>query len=165
MGQAKSMPEAQRAPTSYGQCVSGTAAYEHRGPTANLLSANGAYQQRYLGGTMRILRGLFRLWVVASVIWMLSVGVMTWLTWPVEPKASSETVVLENGYAKPPFDPSKPFTDVATGQMWANARALFEAERRDAVVKGASIAIAPPLVVFILGMALLWVVRGFRTRP
>ena len=129
------------------------------------MSANGAYQQRYLGGTMRILRGLFRLWVVASVIWMLSVGVMTWLTWPVEPKASSETVVLENGYAKPPFDPSKPFTDVATGQMWANARALFEAERRDAVVKGASIAIAPPLVVFILGMALLWVVRGFRTRP
>ena len=47
---------------------------------------------------MRILRGLFRLWVVASVIWMLSVGVMTWLTWPVEPKASSETVVLENGH-------------------------------------------------------------------
>ena len=113
---------------------------------------------------MRITRGLFRLWVVASVLWMLFVGVMTWQTWPVVLKASSETVVLENGYAKPPFDPSKPFTD-DTGQMWANARALFEAERRDAVVKGASIAIAPPLVVFILGMALLWVVRGFRTRP
>ena len=114
---------------------------------------------------MRITRGLFRLWVVASVLWMLFVGVMTWQTWPVVLKASSETVVLENGHAKPPFDPTRPFTDAATGQTWPDAWTLFKAQRPDAVVKGASIAIAPPLVVFILGMALLWVVRGFRTRP
>jgi hypothetical protein len=33
---------------------------------------------------MRITRGLFRLWVVASVLWVLVVGVMTWQTWPVD---------------------------------------------------------------------------------
>jgi hypothetical protein len=94
---------------------------------------------------------------------MLFVGVMTWQTWPVVMKASSETVV-ENGQAKPRFDPTRPFTDVATGQTWPDAWTLFEAERSDAVVKGASMAIAPPLVVFILGMSLVWVARGFRQK-
>ena len=31
---------------------------------------------------MRVTRGFFRLWVVASVTWVLFVGVMTWQTWP-----------------------------------------------------------------------------------
>ena len=94
-----------------------------------------------------------------AALWMLFVGVMTWQTWPVVAKASRETVD-----AKPPFDPTRPFTDAATGQTWPDAWTLYEAQRRDAVVKGASMAIAPPLAVFILGMSLVWVARGFRQK-
>ena len=33
---------------------------------------------------MRIGRGIFRLWVVASVLWVLFVGIMTWQKWPLD---------------------------------------------------------------------------------
>jgi hypothetical protein len=34
---------------------------------------------------------------------------------------------------------------------------------RDELVSASYIAIAPPVAVFVLGMSLLWVVRGFRS--
>jgi hypothetical protein len=97
---------------------------------------------------------------------------MTWQTWPrdeewpgtpVKPAptkqqsfdpAEYEAWKAKNGYAaKPPFDPSEPFTVVK------------DAERRGTLVKVAVIAITPPVSVLILGMSLLWVVQGFRSEP
>jgi hypothetical protein len=147
---------------------------------------------------MRITRGLFRLWVVASVLWIASVGVMTWQAWPVDdwtivkeeavfapnakveplppfdpdaylkettPRAETTAVPdraieSEKPSAKPQFDPSKPFSDGK--RTYANSMAFVEAERRDAVMKGATIGITPPVAVLLLGMSMIWVVRGFR---
>jgi hypothetical protein len=138
---------------------------------------------------MRINRGLFRLWVVASVLWIASVGVITWKNWPVDDwvpvwavededitwdKPASDTRAHDEHNStlpdapwvkpaprKPRFDPSKPFT--IGKQTYANSEAFVAAERRDALVNGTGIAFAPPLVAFILGMSLIWVVRGFRS--
>ena len=33
---------------------------------------------------MQISRGLFRLWVVASVLWVLVVGLVAWVAWPAQ---------------------------------------------------------------------------------
>jgi hypothetical protein len=112
---------------------------------------------------MRITRGLFRLWVVASVLWIASVGVMTWQTWPADWTVTKLPFDPDAYLAgKPqPFDPSKPFSDGY--HTYASAQEFVEAERRDAVMKGAAIGITPPVVVLLLGISLTWVVRGFRS--
>jgi hypothetical protein len=166
---------------------------------------------------MQLTRGLFRLWVVASVLWIASVGVMTWQAWPVDdwtivkeepvfapnakvtplpefdqkssgrgrkssrpaeppfdpdaylkettPRAETTSVPnwaieSEKPSAKPQFDPSKPFSDGK--RTYANSKAFVQAERRDAVMKGAAIGVTPPVAVLLLGISLIWVVRGFR---
>ena len=63
--------------------------------------------------------------------------------------------------SKPRFDPSKPFR--IGKQTYVNSEAFVAAERRDVLVKATGIAFAPPLAAFILGISLLWVVRGFRS--
>src|SRR5262249_16657273 len=112
---------------------------------------------------MRITRGLFRLWVVASILWIASVGVITWQTWPVDDWTITKPPFDPDAYlaGKPQFDPSKPFSDGK--HTYANSKEFVEAERRDALMKGAAIGITPPVGVLLLGMSLLWVVRGFRS--
>jgi hypothetical protein len=112
---------------------------------------------------MRITRGLFRLWIVTSILWIALVAVMTWQTWPVDDGTFTKPTFDPDAYlaGKPQFDPSKPFS--VGKQTYANSDAFVAAERRDAVVKGTGIAFAPPLAAFILGMSLLWVVQGFRS--
>ena len=94
---------------------------------------------------MRIARGLFRLWVVASILWVLFVSVMTWQTWPLDEERSGMTSAPTND---PEFEAWKAKNRIA--------------ERRDALVKGAVIAFTPPVAVLLLGMSLMWVARGFR---
>jgi hypothetical protein len=68
---------------------------------------------------MRIGRGLFRLWVVASVIWVIGAGIMTWQTF---------------GLKEPVFAPGWEIESV-DGKPYMVIRA---AERREALEKGAS---------------------------
>jgi hypothetical protein len=52
----------------------------------------------------RIARGLFRLWIVGSVMWICTVGTVTWWTWPNLPG----TAVPDwpgTPISKPDFDP------------------------------------------------------------
>jgi hypothetical protein len=112
---------------------------------------------------MRIARGLFRFWVVASILWIALVAGMTWQAWPVDDWTIPKPPFDPDAYlaGKPQFDPSKPFSDGK--QTYANSKAYVEAEQRDALMKGAAISVAPPVAILILGMSLIWVVRGFRS--
>jgi hypothetical protein len=98
---------------------------------------------------MRISRGLFRLWLVASVVWIGGVGVMT-----LPAGALADLNPLPSGFVgeKPPFDPYKPFLPLAP---WIEAQ---RAQVREAVFS----ALIPPGVLLALGAALAWAFRGFR---
>jgi hypothetical protein len=116
--------------------------------------------------TRRIARGLFRLWIVASVVWLCAVGAVT--TWWVLPKAAE---LSDAEVSKPPFDPSKPFEVVPD---WAKPGGVplqnlpdapwvvTEQKKKAAIQTAAEIALIPPALVLALGAALGWVVKGFR---
>jgi hypothetical protein len=91
---------------------------------------------------LRVARGLFRLWLVLSVLWIGGVGVVTYLNFP--PRLLSDE---EAGF--PPVPP---------GFVVDQPNAL----RWQAVQTGAEVAIVPPMLVLALGSALVWVFRGFR---
>jgi hypothetical protein len=62
------------------------------------------------------------------------------------------------------YSPTTPL-GTPSARRW-QARAAIRSSRvcvRDELVKASYVAIAPPVAVFILGMSLLWVVRGFRS--
>jgi hypothetical protein len=123
---------------------------------------------------LRVARGLFRLWLVLSVLWIGGVATMTWWTWPVDicvtppggPHACDENDVIgvgpnfdpptkeanppPSGFVidKPQFDPSKPYR-------------LPHDEQRHAAIRFAGLlAFAPPVLVLALGSALVWAFRG-----
>jgi hypothetical protein len=105
---------------------------------------------------------------VASVLWVLLVGGMTWQTWPAHP-------IID------PFDedrstlPDAPWvkgggtSDDLPDAPWVKSEPKFDPLeyqaflRREALVRASYVAVAPPVAVFILGLSLLWVVRGFRS--
>ena len=88
---------------------------------------------------MRVARGLFRLWLVLSVLWIGGVGVVTWRTFPSDEVGVAWSIVL---------DPEAP--------DWA----LGSAEK--AVRFATFLALIPPAFVLALGSALVWAFRGFR---
>jgi hypothetical protein len=96
---------------------------------------------------LRVTRGLFRLWLVLSVLWIGGVAVETWWTFPVK-----EWLSPPSELPVPPweFDPEK----------WLASRL---AEERHAAIRFASVlALAPPALIFAFGSALIWAIRGFR---
>jgi hypothetical protein len=125
---------------------------------------------------MRVARGLFRLWLVLSVLWIGGVGLVTWQTFPVDdwvyppgerpernpppagyvidPPAPStgmfDDLIPKRGKTLPQFDPSKPYTVVRDKERW------------EAVRTGTIVALVPPAFVLALGSALVWAFRGFR---
>ena len=114
---------------------------------------------------LRVARGLFRLWLVLSVLWIGGVGAVTLWTLPVdmcvtppgEPHFCDENdLVAIKETDQPPselppqFDPSKPY------------RELHDAERHAAIRFAGILAFAPPVLILALGSALVWAFRGFR---
>jgi hypothetical protein len=122
---------------------------------------------------LRVARGLFRLWVVASVLWVAGVGIETWRSWPVDSIALKTPLPPEyvididpNEYLafkrctdtksenectailKPSFDPSK--VEVI---VW---------DKMPAIQFGVMLALAPPILILAFGSALAWALRGFR---
>ena len=99
---------------------------------------------------LRIARGLFRLWLVLSVL-------VTWQNLPKDEYVVlselgdfAELIPKRGEGGEVPFDPSKPYTVVRDKERWE-------------VVRLASIiALAPPPFISALGTALGWAFRGFR---
>ena len=89
---------------------------------------------------LRVARGLFRLWIVLSAVWILFVIARTW------------------------FDITHPIlTDTEVGLPPGMFDDLIIAGRANNALKfGAALALLPPAVVLALGSALVWAFRGFR---
>jgi len=108
----------------------------------------------------RVARGLFRLWLVLSVLWIGGVGVVTWRTFPVndwiivhevtDPELLKQLEAAPR-MPMPEFDPSKPHKTVVTDR-----------ELRAIIQWGIALALVPPAFVLALGSALVWAFRGFR---
>src|ERR1700732_2904104 len=77
-------------------------------------------------GVMNVTRGLFRLWVVAAVLWAIGMGGSTWWTYPqpdVVAEAAAETWPGRLVDVAPPFDPTKPFREVPDPALLAKLNA------------------------------------------
>jgi hypothetical protein len=97
---------------------------------------------------LRVARGLFRVWLVLSVLWIAGVGVMEWRTFVYEYR---DVDVCEELEAPAPGSClPRSYAD------WVNpnSRARF----RFAL----ALAFVPPAFVLVLGSALVWAFRGFK---
>jgi hypothetical protein len=132
---------------------------------------------------LRIARGLFRLWLILSVLWIGGVGVVTWWTWtlPAVPFVNGQIETGSDGKqyrydatanewlpVEPPADrevaprdkpPPSADEVLDADKHWA--RELAEA-RRSEILYASAVALVPPAVVLALGSALVWAFRGFR---
>lgn len=103
---------------------------------------------------LRVARGLFRLWLVLSVLWIGGVGVVTWRDFPEDWRAAIP--IAERPPPTPPPTPPGEFNP----DEWLDAK-LTE-ERHSAIWHASLLAFLPPAFVLALGSALLWAIRGFR---
>jgi hypothetical protein len=142
---------------------------------------------------MRWQRGLFGLWIVLSAFWIAGVGAVTWATFPhlltdaefsilanpqkpgvpddVVPDAddppaseshqevrSAEPAVLpDDGVSD---DVVLDADDTPASESHQEVRS---AERLAYVQRAAILGVAPPIFVLVVGAALAWMARGFRT--
>ena len=95
-------------------------------------------------------RGLFRLWVVIGVLWLIVAGTFATIDWSPDANRAS---VLQTDQA--------PERVANCEKSQADGR-VEVASRRQITV---AIVIAPPLVMLVLGLALWWVAMGFGPRP
>jgi hypothetical protein len=110
---------------------------------------------------LRVARGLFRLWLVLSVLWIGGVGLVTWRALP-DPRPPLESF-LEHPERNPP--PAGYVIDPPSSPQFNPDEFLaFKAaeERRSAIWQGGLLAFLPPAFVLVLGSALVWAFRGFR---
>jgi hypothetical protein len=97
---------------------------------------------------LRVARGLFRLWLILSVLWIGGVGIAKWRTF-----IYPEVVVCEEVEAPAPGS-CLPRSFVLDPQWKKDRRAAFQF----ALV----LALVPPAVLLALGSALVWAFKGFR---
>ena len=86
--------------------------------------------------TMNWKRGLFRLWLIAAVIWMACVGALTWKT--LLPSTEAEGTFLLPSLRE--------------------ERAIENAHRWIAI----AVMAGPPIATYLIGYSLLWAFQGFR---
>jgi hypothetical protein len=90
-------------------------------------------------------RGLFRLWLILSVLWIGGVGWVTWKDFP-----DDWVRVCEQG--EPPISCLPPGFVIDPRPWWADP----------AIHRGIVLAVVAPAFVLALGSALVWAFRGFR---
>jgi hypothetical protein len=111
----------------------------------------------------RIGRGLLRLWLVMSIVWICAVGMVAWSTLTPAVADLPDAPWVKPTSGKPPFDPSKPYRALTPDEFEQFDPVKFEAFKRWAEIKtGIEVAFVPPLLLLMLGAALIWVIRGFR---
>jgi hypothetical protein len=96
---------------------------------------------------LRLARGLFRLWLVLSVLWIGAVGVYEWWTLPA---GSLQQALIWGPCEGPPTPP-----DELQRAPWLIAQC-------EDVRSASLLALLPPAFAFALGSALVWALRGFR---
>ena len=99
---------------------------------------------------MRVARGMLRLWLVLSVLWIGSIGAVTWLYFPVEDASGKAT-----GCA-----PSIP-PDICA-ELMKDDPPIVRVMRSEHLWWGVSFALIPPMFLLALGASLGWAFRGFR---
>jgi hypothetical protein len=142
---------------------------------------------------MKCQRGLFGLWIVLSAFWIAGVGAVTWATFPrlltdaefsilanpqkpgvpddVVPDAddppaseshqevrSAEPAVLPDDGVSDDVVPDADDTPASESHQEVRS-----AERLAYVQRAAILGVAPPIFVLVVGAALAWMARGFRT--
>ena len=75
--------------------------------------------------------------------------------------AASGGAVQDSGDKQPSWDEARPVGAVAGALLLGDGPVA--AERGEALVKGAFVAITPPVAMLLFGMSLIWVVRGFQS--
>jgi hypothetical protein len=101
----------------------------------------------------RVARGLFRLWLVLSVLWVGGVGVVTWRTLP-ENELPSMCDLPAN---ERPED-----FDCSWLQRVKDQVVFMDKKQRAATQSGILLALVPPAFLLALGSASIWAIRGFR---
>ena len=95
---------------------------------------------------LRVARGLLRLWLVLSVLWIAGVGIHAWWAIPLyENPISWGAIPVE------PLSDAPPLPD-----------APWIIEQRAAIRFAILLALVPPAFVLALGWALAWALKGFR---
>jgi hypothetical protein len=137
---------------------------------------------------MRWQRGLLRLWIVLSVFWIAGVGAVTWATFPAEVAMLANPQKPGVPDNKTSFDPDAylaakqksgvPDNKKLTDEDWipldeppgappppskSVSAPDRSAERLAYVQRAAILGVAPSVLVLVVGAALTWVARGFRT--
>ena len=133
-------------------------------------------------------RGLFRAWMVFTVLWSIGVGIATYHQWPQKEQfAEHQTSQAYTGaftYIGPPKNgaPNQHIVQAPDGSRYdvtspegatpdevtAHARQFVsnEMEYRQSVRENLVMAVAMtaglPAVLFVIGWAVLWIGRGFR---
>jgi hypothetical protein len=97
-------------------------------------------------------RGFFRLWIVASILWVTLIAAVAMRDDSIPSVRKSCDLLLS-------------FKNDTTGQPLGTAHvAQCEAVWRAERLRLAAIALGPPGTLLILGLAISWIVRGFRSR-
>jgi hypothetical protein len=106
---------------------------------------------------LRVARGLFRLWMVLSVLWIGGVGVVTWRTFPVMPEwATNLPSICDFPANERPEEFDCSWLHRVKGLTFMNK------EQHAALQSAILLALVPPAFVLALGSALAWAIRGFR---
>jgi len=125
---------------------------------------------------LRVARGLFRLWLVLSVLWIGAVGIVTWRTFPVDDWFVPDPIVPGStadicSTAKNAEQCSdllraggkNPIAAYDLNLNWdRHGLSWIDKERREAIQFASIVALVPPAFVLALGSALVWAFKGFR---
>jgi hypothetical protein len=121
---------------------------------------------------LRVARGLFRLWLVLSVLWVGGVGIHAWLKFPdwivvsvsQQPGKAIYEMRAPDGHTYKIEGPEGATEEQARAEMIHQNPHLGDLpeKRRSAIWHAGVMALAPPAFVLALGSALIWAFRGFR---
>jgi len=121
---------------------------------------------------VRFAAGLFRLWVVFSILWLLAVGAYTFVAYrdAVPPDLTHKQVIFDDlipAYEHcwdnrtsdgQKVDPTGKFSGAALAQI---AECEREADRWLILKSGILFAVGIPIIVLAFGWAFVWAFRGF----
>jgi hypothetical protein len=120
---------------------------------------------------MKIRRGMLRLWIAVSMVWMAVIAVgfsdqLSEIFAMVEPPEGQGAVVLPLGdYACwATRNSANPFTFIVDPFRPEEPKTLTQAWRMCIAHKARipAIALGPPLALLVLGFVISWIVRGFQ---
>jgi hypothetical protein len=102
---------------------------------------------------LRVARGLLRLWLVLSVLWIGGVGVVTWRTFPENELPSICDL---------PANERSEALDCSWLRRVKDELVFMDKKQRAAIQNGILLALVAPAFALALGSALIWAIRGFR---